>query len=144
MAKWILLKKGWSYGSHHTQPPHYQNGLSPKNVGSNHHYCLTVSAAFKYVSQPTATTFASSSSVFILLLWLKLLHVCTWNSFFFFRMPGELATAAAWFGLGPGAPLTSPTHVVEAEVAGVGVGALGDLYALPFGSSLKEKYPIFS
>ena len=57
----------WSSGSHHTQPPHYQNGCSPKNFCSNHACCLMDIAAFKYsiqyVPQTTATIFAFSSSL---------------------------------------------------------------------------------
>jgi hypothetical protein len=47
---------------------------------------------------------------------------------------GELVVAR--FGLGPGWPLTVPAHVVDG--VGFDSGALGDLYALPLGSSLKK------
>ena len=32
MAKRMLWKNGWSSGSHHTKPPPYQNGCSPKTL----------------------------------------------------------------------------------------------------------------
>ena len=40
--------------------------VSQNSFGSNHPYCLTASAAFKYVSQTTATTFAFSSVIILL------------------------------------------------------------------------------
>ena len=66
-TEWMLWKNCWSSGSHHTQPPPYQNGCSPKNFCSNHACCLMDIAAFKYsiqyVPQTTATIFAFSSSL---------------------------------------------------------------------------------
>ena len=53
----------------HTIPPPSQSGCSPQNFFSNHPCCLMVSAAFKFVPQPAATTFAFPSVCILLLLW---------------------------------------------------------------------------
>ena len=73
----MIWRKGWiewrngCFGKM-DDPPYqtttlYQNGCSPKEFCSNHPCGKMVSAAFKYIPQPTAMTFAFFS-VFILLL----------------------------------------------------------------------------
>ena len=63
----MLWKNRWSSSEQPNKPPPYQNCCYPIKFSSNHPCCPIVSAAFKYVPQPTVTTFAFSS-VFILLL----------------------------------------------------------------------------
>ena len=66
LAEWMLRKNRWSSGSHHIKPPPSPNGYSSNNLSSNHPCCQMASAAFKYIPQTAAKTFAFSSVWFVL------------------------------------------------------------------------------